>query len=161
MLFGVRIAVVVLAGGLALTHPWATSPDPALKAALLSFAAATLLYLLLDLLWARLLRGNMGDQPDIASTWGPLVGLIVTTAGVVLGLLSAFDNRGSHLTDALKVGTLSLVATVILGMVLFGMVVSAPPKGGAAVAFRALVFNLTLSSLGLGVLSIGWALFYR
>ena len=152
-----RLGIVILAAALAQLGRWS---DPALHAALLSLAGVMVLWWVVDLIWDALVKGNQGTPPDIATTWGPLVALIVTMAGVVLGLLQAFDNKG-HLSEALKVGTLSLALTVILGMMLFGLVVASPPSSTAAREFRTLIFNLTLWSLALGVLSIGWALFFR
>jgi hypothetical protein len=155
----VRIVAMVVSAWLGLFHPFAAW-DHAITAALVSLAIVMLVHLAIDLVWEQLLKsGGMGRSPDIAAAWGPFVGLIVTTAGVVLGLLQAFGT--GHLSDPLKVATMSLVATVMLGMFLFGLVVSAAPKGAPAVVFRAFIFNVTLWALALGLLSISWALVYR
>jgi hypothetical protein len=117
-------------------------------------------YLAVDLLWAYLLKtGGVGASPDVASTWGSFVGLIVSTSGVVLALLQVFGS--GQFAFSLRLATISLVLSVVLGMLLFGLVVSAAPEGASAKAFRAFVFNLTLWTFGLGLFSIGWALIYR
>jgi hypothetical protein len=154
VLLGIRVLGIAASACIAAWHPYAVKLD-ALSAALYSLAVMMCLHLFIDLTWAHLLKsGGSGSSPNVAVAWGPFVGLIVTTAGVVLGLVQVF-NPGS-LSVALKVGTLSLAISVMLGMILFGLVVSAAPNGAVPIVVRAVVFNATLCALSLGLLAVAW-----
>ena len=156
-----RVGAIVAACVVRLCDPLGWRFDDVLKAALWSLIVVMVALLGVDLVWARLLRlGGMGRSTNEAIAWGPFVGLVVTTAGVVLGVLQASTNTGS-LPTSLKVGTLSLAAAVMLGLMLFGVVVSAAPKGSGAQVFRAFLFNLTLWALALGLLTIAWSMALR
>lgn len=156
-----RILAGIAAIVLGLVHPFPDGPGQALAAALVTVGVVILVYFGIDLYWESLLGGGTtGAAPDVAAAWGPFVGLIVTTAGVVLGLLKVFASA-SPLPAALKVATFSLAATMVFGMMLFGLVVSATPTNASALVFRAAVFNLTLTLLALGLLAIAWSAIYQ
>jgi len=148
-----RLLIGLLAIALGLWHPFPTSPGSALQAALISFGGVTLAYQMVDLYWAHLVKvGGGSDGPtDMPVIWGGFAGLLVTTAGLVIGLMQAFG-PGS-LPPTLKVATLSLAATFISGMLLSNLLASGNQKGTGARLFIAVVFNYTVMFLKRSVLA--------
>jgi hypothetical protein len=86
--------------------------------------------------------------------------VLVTTPGVVLGLLAVFGTTGT-LTTVVKVATVALATALLLGIVLNGLVsmqdIGNPPR---STVIR-LMFNLTLWALTLGILGIAMGVVYR
>jgi hypothetical protein len=84
----------------------------------------------------------------------------IATSGVILGLLTVFGEKAFSLT--IKVGIGALVADILIGFVLGGLVLAAPDHDDQmSWNFVRYVFNLALWSLALGILCIGVELLYR
>jgi hypothetical protein len=77
----------------------------------------------------------------------------------VLGLLTVFGE--DELTTTLKVGSAALAGVILLALVLFGWVVYPLPRHPGQLAMLGYVFNLMLSLLAFGVLTISLSIVYR
>jgi hypothetical protein len=84
----------------------------------------------------------------------------VSTSGIILGLLAVFGGHTFSLT--LKVGIAALVADILVGTVLVGLLLAGPASNDQrAMNVIRYVFNIALWALSLGLLSIALALLYR
>jgi hypothetical protein len=85
---------------------------------------------------------------------------LVSTAGLILGLMSAFSSRGFTLTA--KVGVFSLAIDVLLGIALVGLLLAGHrPNDRGPVALVAILFNVVLWGLAFGLLCIALALIFQ
>jgi hypothetical protein len=101
-----------------------------------------------------------GGDETVPNAFSAVANLLVTTPGVVLGLLAVFGTTGT-LTTVVKVAAFGLATALLMAIVLNGMVsmqdISNPPR---SIVIR-LVFNLTLWALVLGIIGIAMGIVYR
>jgi hypothetical protein len=106
------------------------------------------------------LPATTGREERVPNPFNAVATVLVTTPGVVLGLLAAFGTSGT-LTTVVKVAVVALAAALLLGIILNGLVsmhgISNPPR---STVIR-LLFNLTLWALTLGILGIAMGIVYR
>jgi hypothetical protein len=112
------------------------------------------------LILTRRQRSVASDAPAPPSSFEAMGAALLSTPGVVLGLLAVFAPKGL-LTLTIRVSAISLAACLLLAIVANGL---AAMKGAEdrplSTLIRAL-FNVTLWSLALGVLGISMALWFR
>jgi hypothetical protein len=118
----------------------------------------------IDILWARVSRpatpelSSVDDEAPLMEGLRQLATLYVSTPGVILGLLTAFD---ATLTTTVKVGAISLATTVVTGMMLFGPLMAPISwKQYGALQMLAYLFNFAFLALAFGILCIALALAY-
>jgi hypothetical protein len=153
----VRVAaglVGILVGALELT---ASHPNHSLGVAVLALGAFILGHVGLEHLFqsvASTLTAPLdGGMRDFAASF-------IATSGVILGLLSVFGEKS--LPETLKIGIVALVADILIGTVLVGLLLAGPSDSDQP-AWNLLrcVFNLALWSLALGLLCVATSLLYR
>jgi hypothetical protein len=137
----------------------ARSPDPALRWTVLLLGVFILFHLLIGWIIVKL-PIRAGRDETVTDPFNAVATVLVTTPGVVLGLLAVFGTTGT-LTIVVKVAAVALAAALLLGVVLNGLVsmqdIGSPPR---STVIR-LMFNLTLWALTLGVLGISMGVVYR
>jgi hypothetical protein len=100
------------------------------------------------------------NEPQPTGGLREFASAFVSTSGVILGLLAVFGERSFSLTIKVAVG--ALVADILVGIVLVGLLLSAPdPEDQRSWNLIRYVFNVALWALALGLLCIGAALLYR
>ncbi len=153
----VRVAAGVLGilvGILVLT---ASHPNHSLGVAVLALGAFILGHVGLERLFrsvaTELTEPPEGGMRDFAASF-------IATSGVILGLLSVFGEKS--LPETLKIGVVALVADILIGTVLVGLLLAGPSDSDQP-AWNLLrcVFNLALWSLALGLLCVATSLLYR
>jgi hypothetical protein len=103
---------------------------------------------------------SSGSDKSPSDATVQLVIALITTAGVVLGVVQAF--AGTALSLTAKIGTLALAGDVVVGFMLFGLVAdSTPLQSDQAWHFRGYVFNITLWGIAFGLLCIAYSFIYR
>lgn len=151
--FGAGIAAIIV--GLTATG----SSDHALGWAVFLLGAFILAHLVIEFLVTRLPE-TTGRDESVPNPFNAVATVLVTTPGVVLGLLAAFGTTGT-LTTVVKVAVVALATALLLGIILNGLVsmqgISNPPR---STVIR-LLFNLTLWALTLGILGIAMGVVYR
>jgi hypothetical protein len=134
-------------------------PDHALSWAVLLLGIFILSHFLIEFVMIRL-PANAGQSESVPNPFNAVATVLVTTPGVVLGLLAAFGTSGT-LTTVVKVAVVALAASLLLAIILNGLVsmdkINDPPR---STAIR-LVFNLTLWALALGIFGIAMGVVYR
>jgi hypothetical protein len=156
--------------------------DRPISFSLLLVGIFTLGHLLVDLFWARLwvnfpssevytgtsANGNEDGNPqtsvndevaDVTPAFRETVGLFVSTSGVILGLVTAFQDK---VVPALKAGSVSLAIAILLALILYGFVLHPLPPDG--VEFRVAVgylFTLTMLALSFGLFSVAMSIVFR
>jgi hypothetical protein len=135
------------------------SPDPALRWTVLLLGIFILFHLLVEVLVVAL-PVRAGQSENVPSPFNTVANVLVTTPGVVLGLLAAFGNKGT-LTTVVKVAAFALAAALLLAIVLNGLVSMqdiGKPLRSTVIRF---IFNLTLWALALGIIGIAMGITYR
>ena len=134
-------------------------PDPALYWTVFLLGIFILLHFLIGWLVV-LLPVRAGHDETVPNPFNAVATVLVTTPGVVLGLLAVFGTTGT-LTTTVKVATAALTTALLLGIILNGLVsmqdIGNPPRS-TVIRF---MFNLTLWALALGVLGIAMGIVYR
>jgi hypothetical protein len=161
ILNGVRIlagiTAVVVSGTAAISSN--KNPDPALRWTVLLLGVFILSHFLIERI-VILLPVHSGPGEVVPNPFNAVANVLVTTPGVVLGLLAVFGTTGS-LTIVVKVAAVALATALLLGIILNGLVsmqdIGNPPR---STVIR-LMFNLTLWALTLGVLGIAMGIVYR
>ena len=161
ILNGVRIlagiAAIVVSGTAIVST--SKSPDPALRWAVLLLGVFILSHLLIEQI-VILLPAYAGPGEPVPHPFNAVANVLVTTPGVVLGLLAVFGSTGT-LTIVVKVAAVALATALLLGIILNGLVsmqgINNPPRS----TIIRLMFNLTLWALTLGVLGIAMGIVYR
>lgn len=160
-LLGLRAAAGVAAIAVSFTSVVSSSesPDPALHWTVLLLGVFILFHLLAEVVVVALPAGS-GDEEPVPNAFTSVANLLVTTPGVVLGLLAAFGTTGT-LTPVVKVAVFALATALLLGIVLNGLVsmqgISRPLRS-TVIRF---IFNLTLWALVLGIIGIAMGIAYR
>jgi len=135
------------------------SPDAALRWTVFLLGLFILFHFLLEQLIIRL-PVRAGHDETVPNPFNAVANVLVTTPGVVLGLLAVFGTTGT-LTTVVKVAAAALATALLLGIVLNGLVsmqnIGNPPRS----TLIRLIFNLTLWALALGVLAIAMGVVYR
>ena len=135
------------------------SPDPALHWTVFLVGVFILFHFLTEWIVVKLPIRAGGDE-TVPNPFNAVATVLVTTPGVVLGLLAVFGTTGT-LTVVVKVAAVALATALLLGIVLNGLVsmqdIGNPPR---STVIR-LMFNLTLWALTLGVLGIAMGVVYR
>jgi hypothetical protein len=135
------------------------APDPALHRAVLFLGVFILGHLALEWGFLRIPVGSGPGEP-VPDPFSNVATVLVTTPGVVLGLLAAFGTSGT-LTSVVKVGAVALATALLLAIVLNGLISMQDIKNPPRSTVIRLMFNLTLWALALGVLSIALGIVYR
>jgi hypothetical protein len=91
-------------------------------------------------------------RSDGSNAFAEGANMIVTTQGVVLGLL-AFSGP-SHLSPTLKAGAASLVTGVLAGSLLYLQVAPQAPGDRTRAMVASILFNILLWSLGFGLVCV-------
>ncbi len=135
------------------------SPDPALHWAVLLLGVFIIFHFVVGWIVV-LLPVRAGRDETVPNPFNAVATVLVTTPGVVLGLLAVFGTTGT-LTIVVKVAAVALATALLLGIVLNGLVsmqdIGNPPR---STVIR-LMFNLTLWALTLGILGIAMGVVYR
>jgi hypothetical protein len=137
------------------------SPDPALRWAVFLLGVFVLFHVLIGEIVVRLPARAGGDEDEqVPNPFDIVAPVLVTTPGVVLGLLAVFEKVGAMPT-VVKVAAVSLATALLLGIVLNGLVsmhnIDDPPR---STVIR-LMFNLAFWALALGVLGVAMGIVYR
>jgi hypothetical protein len=135
------------------------SPDPALHWTVLLLGIFILVHFLVGWIVV-LLPVRAGHDEAVPNPFNAVATVLVTTPGVVLGLLAAFGTAGT-LTTVVKVAAIALGTALLLGIVLSGLVSMADIGNPPRSTVIRLMFNLTLWALALGVLGISLGVVYR
>jgi uncharacterized membrane protein YjfL (UPF0719 family) len=137
-------------------------------------SAAVRVSLLLDLFWASLSAGgakaqpNAGAEPDpdapnpggrapatdtaeVTKAFRETTGVVISTSGVVLGLVSALS---SQITPSLKVGVVALVVAILVAIVLYLYILYPLPQGVQPNVLIRYLMNVAFFALAFGLLSI-------
>jgi len=135
------------------------NPDPALHYTVFLLGVFILFHFLIG--WIVVLLPVRGGRDEkVPNPFNAVASVLVTTPGLVLGLLAVFGNTGT-LTTVVKVAAVALAVSLLLGIILNGLVsmqdVGNPPR---STVIR-LMFNLTLWALTLGVMGIALGVVYR
>jgi hypothetical protein len=134
-------------------------PDYALDWAVLLVGIFILFHFLIEFVMIKL-PAHAGKTESVPSPFNAVATVLVTTPGVVLGLLAAFGTSGT-LTTVVKVAVVALAVSLLLAIILNGLVsmdkINDPPR---STVIR-LVFNLTLWALALGIFGIAMGVVYR
>lgn len=134
-------------------------PDPALHWAVVLLGVFILFHLAIETIMVKLPIWT-GHDEKVTDPFNPVANVLVTTPGVVLGLLAVFGSSGT-LTTVVKVAAIALATALLLGIILSGLVsmqdIGNPPR---STVIR-LMFNLTLWALALGVIGIAMGVVYR
>jgi hypothetical protein len=140
--------------------------DKAWPVAIVVTGAFMLVHLALDEAWAVIVKRIGKHQQDSTNAeLGPTAGLraalpvLVGTPGTVLGLVQVFGAQ--HPPDAVRFGSLSLVAGIGFGLILWMFVIFDVPDDWRAVTFLSVLLNIAIVFLILGLASIGLAVFWR
>jgi hypothetical protein len=153
--------------------------DRAWIIALAVFGLFVIVHVGLDQLWDEITGpdtgANVGDAPSAATkktkptsstiskgandSTNQLLTAIITTSGVVLAIIQAFNANTLDVTA--KVGTVSLAFDLVLGFVLFGLTTDSTPLDDPAWHFRAYIFNLVLWGLSFGLLCIAFSFVFH
>ncbi len=138
--------------------------DKAVMLTLVAWGAFCTAYLLLDNWWAKLL-GQVDDEDidsdPVRETEGLRTGAatVVQTAGVVLGLVAAL---ATSLTPAIRTGSLALVLSLLITLILYGWLIAPLPSITAeSVKVHVLIrylFNAALMTLGFGLIAVGMSI---
>jgi hypothetical protein len=135
------------------------SPDPALRWTVFLVGIFILFHLLVEVVVVALPVGS-GEDETVPSPFNAVANVLVTTPGVVLGLLAAFGTTGT-LTIVVKVAAFALATALLLAIVLNGLVSMqgiSKPLRSTVIRF---IFNLTLWALALGIIGIAMGIAYR
>jgi hypothetical protein len=134
-------------------------PDPALRWTILLLGIFILFHLLVEV-FVVALPVRSGQDENVPSPFNTVANVLVTTPGVVLGLLAAFGTTGT-LTIVVKVAAFALAMALLLAIVLNGLVsmkdVSKPLRS-TVIRF---IFNLTVWALALGIIRLAMGIAYR
>jgi hypothetical protein len=168
--------IAIAAGVAAFIGGWL---DPALRAALVVLGVAIVFHVALDYSWWRLAGAPENAVGTAAVAAGAPVpaeepspaelhtgqgfreaaGLYISTPAVVLGLITVFGQ--DKLTQAVKVGSLSLAGALLLALVLYGWVVQPLPDNDRQLVMLGHVYNVLLWLLAFGVLTIALSIAHR
>jgi hypothetical protein len=133
--------------------------DPALHWAVFLLGVFILFHFVIELI-VDLLPVRAGRDEQVPNPFDAVAPVLVTTPGVVLGLLAVFGTEGT-LTIVVKVAAIALATALLLGIVINGLVsmqdIGNPPR---STVIR-LMFNLSLWALVLGVLGVAMGVVYR
>jgi hypothetical protein len=142
--------------------------NKAVMLALVAWGGFCLGYLLLDMFWAKLLDAldsSLTPPTDSEHETAGLSGAaatVVQTGGVVLGLVAAL---ATTVTPALKVGSLALVVSLLITLILYGWLISTLPKyvpetEKVHVLVRYL-FNVAFMALAFGLIAVAMSIAVR
>lgn len=101
--------------------------------------------------------GATTEAADITKAFRDTTGVVISTSGVVLGLVVVFSK---HFTTPIKVGLLSLVAAILVAIVLYMSILYPLPEGERpnvlirylmTIAFFAFAFGLLLIAMSIVV----------
>jgi hypothetical protein len=99
------------------------------------------------------------DQSQQTAALREGAGTVIQTSGVVLGLVAGL---ATTVTPALKVGSLSLAAAILVALILYGYVLAPLPElSGSTVRIHVLIrylFNAALLALALGLVSVAMSI---
>lgn len=101
---------------------------------------------------------NEAPSAETVSALRGFPSTFLTTAGVVLALLTAFASKPPGL--GIKVAGISLAMSIILSIVLAGLLVGSIPATRKTGELMSLLFNLAWWSLAFGLLNIAFSLAY-
>jgi len=151
------VAAIWVSGTRAVSTP--KSPDPALHWTVFLLGVFILFHLLIEVIVIALPVGT-GSGETLPNPFNAVANVLVTTPGVVLGLLAAFGTTGT-LTTVVKVAAFALATALLLAIILNGLVsmrdIGNPPRS-TVIRF---MFNLTLWALVLGIVGIAMGIVYR
>jgi uncharacterized membrane protein len=163
-----RLVISLVALGLGIFLRADGDGNKAVMLALIAWGGFCLAYLLLDIYWAELLKPL---DPSATATSDPereTAGLsaaaatVVQTGGVVLGLVAAL---ATTVTPALKVGSLALVVSLLITLILYGWLISTLPQYvPEAEKVHVLVrylFNVALMALAFGLIAVAMSIAVR
>jgi hypothetical protein len=145
----------------------------AVRVSLLVFGVFVIAHLLLDLFWASLSTGGAKADPDAPNPGGrapaadtaevtkafrETTGVVISTSGVVLGLVSALS---SQITPSLKVGVVALVVAILVAIVLYLYILYPLPQGVQPNVLIRYLMNVAFFALAFGLLSIAMSIVFR
>ncbi|HXF00120.1 MAG TPA: hypothetical protein VN458_07220 [Solirubrobacterales bacterium] len=155
--FRLLVGAAAVLGGIVVLA--ASGDNESLGLAVLLWGVFILGHLGIETLYQRV-RGqydSVGQQLQPTSGLREFAIAFPSTSGVILGLVAVFGSEDFSLTT--KVGIGALVADILVGLVLVGLVIAAPDSGDQrSWNLIRYVFNLALWALALGLLCIGIAL---
>jgi hypothetical protein len=121
-------------------------------------------HLLVDDFWHNSPSGAEAEEKDtngagdFASAFRDTAAIYISTPGVVLGLLAVF---GEHLhRETIRVASIALAVTLLLGVVVQGLLVGGVPSDEARLAFLGYFLNVLLWALALGTLCVALTIVY-
>jgi hypothetical protein len=130
---------------------------------ILLLGAFIAVHLAIEAIWIKLTPvaqdGEQAIETDAGAGFREAAMVYISTPGVVLGLIAVFEKNLPR--ETLRVGSLALATTILVGIVLHGLVVFGVPEDAPRRAVIGYLFNVLLWSLSLGVLCIGLAIVYR
>lgn len=155
--------------------------DAAVRVSLLVFGLFVIAHLLLDLLWAKLWASSAKKQPtsdanadpgkpapsnqmtadenaEVTKAFRETTGVVISTSGVVLGLVSAFS---SQVTLSLKVGIISLVVAILVAIVLYLYILYPLPEGVQPNVLVRYLLTVSFFALAFGLLSIAMSIVFK
>jgi hypothetical protein len=95
---------------------------------------------------------------DITSAFRETTGVVISTSGVVLGLIAAFS---SQVTLPLKVGITSLAIAILVGIVLYNYILYPLPEAAEPNVLIRYLLTIAFFALAFGLLSIAMAIVFK